>query len=291
MSSAADVSVLTLVRGRRPQLRNLVTGLAESEESPRELVIAAMDDLSPAELPDAPFPLRIVRVPQPGSVLPLAAARNAAAEAARGEVLLFLDVDCVPHPALCTVLAKAARDTGGVVMGEVYYLPEGALDAPWRAADLHARAEHHPRRPTLAEGEVRPAPNYALLWSLCIAMTRDTYARSGGFDVAYPGYGAEDTDFAFALEARGIPFHLVGAYAYHQYHPVYRPPVRLAEDLAANSRYFYAKWGRWPMEGWLAGLAELGIIAWTPEGDTIEYLRPATQQEIDDSLVRDGKGY
>ena len=285
------LSVLTLVKGRRPQLHNLITGLAQSTPLPDELVIAAMDKLTADELPDAPYPIRLVSVPQTGRTLPLAKARNAAAHAASGDTLILLDVDCIPHPEMCAVLAKAVEDTQGVVMGETYYLPDGALDTPWTVYDLHARAEHHPRRPTLAPGEVRREDNYAMLWRLCIALSKATFLKIGGFDEGYTGYGGEDTDFAYRLREAGVPFHLVGAFAYHQYHPVYRPPVKLVEDLAANTRRFRKTWGAWPMGGWLAGLRDMGLIAWEEDGTRLEVLREATPQEIEQAFVADGKGY
>ncbi len=41
-------------------------------------------------------------------------------------------------------------------------------------------------------------------------------------DTGYVGYGGEETDFAWRLEAAGIPMAWVGgAVAYHQHHAVH----------------------------------------------------------------------
>ncbi len=288
------VSVLTIVKGRRRQLRNQLLGLAQSETLPDELVIAAMDALAPNELPEVPFPVRIVSVgsdDRDAHALPLALARNTAGRAATSEVLVFLDVDCIPAADLLSVLAKAARETRGVVMGEVRYLPEGQPVSDFRVGDLFQHGVEHPDRPHVPQGTTVESPAYYLLWTLCIAVQKSVFDEVGGLDEAYVGYGAEDTDFALTLEQRGVPFHLVGATAFHQYHAVYRPPVTLAHDIARNSQRFYEKWGGWPMQGWLGELGALGLIAWQREGERLSFLRDPTETEVAAAYKNDGTGF
>ena len=59
-----------------------------------------------------------------------------------------------------------------------------------------------------APGEVVPAQDYNLFWSLSFALTADTWRRIeaefGGFDEGFSGYGGEDTDFARQLREHGI---------------------------------------------------------------------------------------
>ena len=82
--TSSTVSVLTLVRGRRAHLVNLIAGLNASTRKPDELVIAYMQDAPHADLPPTDFPVRAVFVA--GEAMPLAAARNRAAAAARGVI-------------------------------------------------------------------------------------------------------------------------------------------------------------------------------------------------------------
>ena len=49
-------------------------------------------------LPQTDFPIRQVQVT--GSELPLSRARNTVAAEAKGDCLVFLDVDCIPAPEL-----------------------------------------------------------------------------------------------------------------------------------------------------------------------------------------------
>ena len=192
----------------------------------------------------------------------LAAARNLGARTAieRGaEVLVFLDADCLASDALVPRYVSALKQCpDAVVAGPVTYLAEGQM----RVTD----PDPHPARPNPAPGELVDAENYALFWSLSFALTAETWRRIerefGGFDSAYEGYGGEDTDFARELERHRIPLVWVGgAHAFHQWHPVSSPPWEHIEDIVANANRFHAKWGQFPMEGWLEAFeAEGGVV-------------------------------
>ncbi|MGU3330967.1 glycosyltransferase family 2 protein, partial [Methylobacterium mesophilicum] len=81
-------------------------------------------------LPDPGCSVRHLHVP--GEPMPLAAARNRAAEAAARDLLVFLDVDCIPASGLVGAYAASASGAGGLLLGEVLYLPPEAgpaLDA------------------------------------------------------------------------------------------------------------------------------------------------------------------
>ena len=192
----------------------------------------------------------------------LAAARNLGARTAieRGaEVLVFLDADCLASDALVPRYVSALKQhPDAVVAGPVTYLAEGEM----RVTD----PDPHPARPNPAPGELVDAENYALFWSLSFALTAETWRRIerefGGFDPSYEGYGGEDTDFARELERHRIPLVWVGgAHAYHQWHPVSSPPWEHIEDIVANANRFHAKWGQFPMEGWLEAFeAERGVV-------------------------------
>ncbi len=140
-------SVLTLVRGRADRLRNLMQGLARQTLAPRELVIAWMQSERAPDLPDPGCPIRHLHVP--GEPMPLAAARNRAAEAACAELLVFLDVDCIPSPTLTDAYARAGATTQGLLLGEVLYLPPGAGTGDCKPAVLDRLGRAHPARPAL----------------------------------------------------------------------------------------------------------------------------------------------
>ncbi|QNP94984.1 glycosyltransferase family 2 protein [Corynebacterium wankanglinii] len=192
----------------------------------------------------------------------LAAARNLGAQVAieRGaEVLVFLDADCLASDALVPRYVSAlSQRPDAVVAGPVTYMRQGEM----RVTD----PDPHPARPNPTPGELVDADNYNLFWSLSFALTATTWERIerdfGGFDPGYEGYGGEDTDFARELQRHGIPLVWVGgAHAFHQWHPVSSPPWEHIEDIVANANRFHAKWGSFPMEGWLEAFeAEGGVV-------------------------------
>ncbi len=281
-----EISVLTLVRNRTAHLRNLVRGLRRGEALPGELVVAVMGGEDPApHLPDATFPVRFLSVERAGTDLPLAAARNAAARAARHPGLVFLDVDCIPAAHLVAgYRAALEKEPDALLVGEVRYLPPHAAENDWTESALYAASQPHPARPAPpGDGSApRPVDRYELFWSLSFALRSATFWRLGGFDEdAFLGYGAEDTDFAFAARAGGVPLLSVGgARAFHQHHATYDPPLQHFGALVRNAQRFYEKWGAWPMEGWLAAFAERGLIEWHAEADRLIVRRPPSAGEV-----------
>jgi len=265
-----SVSAVTLAGGRADHLANLVRGLGAQTLPPAELLVAVLQD-RPYDLPDAPFPVR--QIPVPGAPLRLAAARNAAARAATGDALAFLDMDCIPAPSLLADYAAGLRDLDGLLMGEVMYLPGGATAGGIDFASFAAVAQRHSdRRGPPPEG-TEICADYRCFWSLNFAMRRATFLATGGFDERYEGYGGEDTDYGKAVSLAGTPIAwLKGALAYHQYHPHHMPPVHHLDSVVRNAELFEAKWGYRTMGHWLHAFRLMGLIDDAP-GRPIRILR------------------
>ena len=91
-------------------------------------------------------------------------------------------------------------------------------------------------------------------------------ASHGGSD-ADTVYGGEDTDFAQLVAAAGLDLGWVGAArAFHQWHPVSRPPIEHVDDIVRNAAIYRARWGVTPMLGWLEAFEERGLARHTGEG-------------------------
>lgn len=272
-----STSVLTLVRGRDEHLRNLMRGLARQTLPPAELVIAWMQPEAAPGLPDPGCPVRHLHVS--GEPMPLAAARNRAAEAAAAERLIFLDVDCIPGPGL--VAAYAGADSDGLLLGEVLYLPDGAVGADLDFARLDRLGRVHPAKPAIPQVGLRPEPEATQLWGLSFALPAAAYRGIGGMDEGFVGYGGEETDLAVRLAAAGVPTHwLAGARAYHQHHPVHVPPLQHFEPILRNAARFHARHGHWCMEYWLGQFRDAGLIAWEADAPAIRRLRAPRPAEI-----------
>jgi len=261
------ISVCTLAKGRARHLENLVLGLRQSVRPPRELVVAVMQ-AERYHLPEASFPVRqVVLGEQEDGELCLACGRNAAAARATGELLVFLDVDCIPDPHLLDDYASAADRRQGVFMGEVGYLANGATDDGVDFARFEEVAVRHPERPEPPRHQAERSDDATAFWSLNFAMRAKDFAAVGGFDERYAGYGGEDSDFARTLAAKGLPLWWVrGAKAYHQFHPHHIPPVHHLDSVLANAVRSQEKWGEPVMEQWLRAFTLMGLIRRDDDG-------------------------
>lgn len=239
-----------------------------------EAVVCFMDQ--PTEPWPQP-PARVRTIHLDGPDLNLAAARNTAARVARSEVLVFLDVDCLPAPGAVTELAAQCRP-GRVVMADPHYLPPG-----WEPpADPVRAAQPHPRRTDLPRGR---SDQWHMFWSLGFAMRADDFWTVGGFDEAFRGYGGEDTDFAFRCRDASLELWLSRARVLHQAHAVHRPPLQHLSSIVVNAHRFHDRWGTWPMEGWLTEFADRGLVSLGP--DHLDVVRLPTDEELAASLVPD----
>ncbi len=256
---APSLSVLTLARGREVNLRNVVLGLAQQRTLPLEMIIGVMQAEPYRDLPDTPFPIR--QIPVEGDALPLSRARNAVAAEALGDVLAFLDVDCIPDPNLgADYLGMAERGTG-LVMGEVLYLPAGASSPGWTFGDFPPVAVRHSDRQGPPDDGKQACTDYRCFWSLNFAMHRDDWHASGGFDERFTGYGGEDTDFGRSLAEAGMPIWWIrGARVYHQYHPHCMPPIQHVASILRNTEIFASKWGHRTMEHWIHAFRMMGLV-------------------------------
>lgn len=267
-----QTGLVTIASGRHQHLARQYDGVAAAVTPPDMHIIVAMGDPSIAAIPGRQLAARVLEMPAGPRGLPLAAARNAGAAAALdagAQLLIFLDVDCIPGPDLIPhyIAAAAHPEHGGQLLsGPVHYLtpaPPGGYDL----STLSDCSDPHPARPAPAAGAIVSA-DHRLFWSLSFAVTAPVWARVGGFCLDYTGYGGEDTDFAETAHAAGVGLRWVGgATAYHQHHPVSRPPVEHLDDIVRNAAVFHRRWGWWPMRGWLDQFAAQGLVRYDEGGE------------------------
>jgi N-acetylglucosaminyl-diphospho-decaprenol L-rhamnosyltransferase len=265
-------AVLTLAHQRHQHLLHQVDGLSLGTVPPDLHVVVAMGDrdLARRRLPITTdrWDTVVPSLPVSRWGLPLAAARNLAAQVALregAEVLVFLDVDCIPGRRLVQTYAEATtttrRPAPALWCGDVAYLRRPPAGGYPVAGDLEALATRKADRPVLRTGEAMPERRFERFWSLSFAMSAADYRLTGGFCKDYVGYGGEDTDFAQVVRKTGGSLTWVGgATAYHQHHESGTPPVQHLDAILRNAAVFHDRWGWWPMEGWLEEFERRGLV-------------------------------
>jgi GT2 family glycosyltransferase len=267
------VAVITIVSGRHAHLAAQSAALSRSAPKPEHHVVVAMGTEEPA-------PCRIacgaasdvIAVARSPAELPLAHARNTGAQHAldrHAQLLVFLDVDCIPGERLLHRYIQAAHAVEPALLcGPVAYLPPAPPEG-YLPARLSALARPHPARPIPPEDALQPDGDHTLFWTLSFAVTADTWRRIGGFCEEYTGYGAEDTDYGQLARRAGVKLCWVGgAWAFHQHHPTAAPPAQHLHDILRNATLFKRRWGWWPMTGWLDAFAERHLAHHDPVTDT-----------------------
>ncbi|MFL6109714.1 MAG: glycosyltransferase family 2 protein [Marmoricola sp.] len=264
-------AVVTVVHGRHDHLAHQVRSLHLATHRPDLHVVVAIEDPAVRCVPELRSERVVVLdIASDPRGLPLAAARNAGVAFAAGagcDVLICLDVDCLAGPDLVSGYADIVHARPDVVWsGPVTYLKPPGVEGYLLNA-LGSLDSPHPARPAPEPGEHVVGADPDLFWSLSFALSARAWTRTGGFDEAYVGYGAEDTDFARRVHRAGLDLGWVGsARAYHQHHRVDSPPVEHLDDILRNAQLFHHRWGTWPMLGWLTSFEDLGLVRQTSAG-------------------------
>ncbi len=292
-------SIIIIVSGRKTHLLNTLDGIENNTLVPSEVVIVSMNEkleLNPKK--SYSFELKLVDLFLPSHRLPLAQARNTGVENAKEEMLIFLDVDCIPSAnfldKMATCLSKFVDNDfmkTGLVMATPRYL--NFLSEEEKQAGiaedinfLMENSQFHPYRPEIIEPCQRNE-QYELFWSLCFGLSKTRFKEIGGFDENFVGYGGEDTDFSFMAREKGVPFFLSNAIVFHQQHAVSTPPLGHFKDIVTNANAFYKKWNRWAMEAWLEEFVKLDLIEWNEGSNKPITIKNYPSKELLESCLKE----
>ncbi len=188
------VSVVVPARNRPDQTRACVESLLKLDYPAERLEIIVVDDASEPPLANvlAGLPVRLVRL---SDNLGQSSARNLAAAQARGDLLAFVDNDCLAEPQWLRALVPYLDDPAiAIVGGRVVAPPASGTVAAFEAArsplDMGAYA-----------GEVAANSVVAYLPTCNLIVRREVFQAVGGFD-AQMALG-EDVDFIWRVRQAG----------------------------------------------------------------------------------------
>ena len=270
-----EFSIVTIVKGRRKQLANLLDSVKASTILPYDIQVVCMDDPDGVAIPEGLN--GSIHVLKETHELPLAAARNRGITATKTGNVIFIDVDCIVSPTLfATMLMGLEPET--ILAAYPLYLP--IVPDTGNYGDLKSKAVTHPARERIPVGQ---PVDHLQFWSLLFAIQKQTFENIGGFDESFIGYGAEDTDFAMMFHRAGVKQIFVRDYVLHQYHDKYDPPLNHFDSIIENATRYQQKWNVLPMQRWLNAFKDMGLIK-IDQADTITVRQKPTDSQIKNSV-------
>jgi len=256
------ISVIVATYNRADYVRLWLACLLQQDYPHRRQVVIADDGstdqtsevIARAQLaaPDQP----LVHYWQESSGYRRAEVLNKASRLADGDVLVFMDSDCLPAPDLLSVYAAHAAPAS-FYLGGVYALSKAFSERALRdgvgpdASAVLAAAARPENQKDHATGRVQmcywKSSLYAALrvrrpkiWGGNFAINRDVFRQVNGFDENYVGYGQEDSDLRNRLVKggfRAVCLH-TKARAYHLWHETNLAARRQAMGDGNNRPYY-----------------------------------------------------
>jgi GT2 family glycosyltransferase len=255
-----SVSVVVPTKNRPEEIARMLQSLRAQPTLPLEVIVV---DQSQPPYALEPFP-QLVHLHEP-AIRGLTAARNRGADAARGDVILFIDDDVVFETDCVREIARAFAERPDLV-GAQCAIHNPWDDAPLSLYDVSTMIFEHGffnSRPRRRRDETIPR----LIDGLASAYRRELVRRER-FDETLPGYGlAEDWDFTKRAMRHGALTVVPSARVRHLHSPRNRPdPSVYARMRRTNILYLYEKLqaGRHPLNAlckhwWLVGETLRGL--------------------------------
>ena len=210
------LSIIVPVFNRLDRLRTCLETLGRQEFSPPAEVIVVCDG-GPAEMRTAaddwkgPWPIQWIDTPKGGPAL----ARNRAVEAAKGEIILFLNDDVRLEPGFLQIHDRRHRETPGhSVVGNSRWAPEVIV-----SDFMHWVANHDSFYYLIPENG---GADWVYFHTLNASMDRRWFDEGHLFDEDFPYPAYEDTEYAYRLQKAGMKiFFAADAFLYH--HHLFEP--------------------------------------------------------------------
>ncbi len=194
----------------------------------------------------------------------MAAAWNQGAEAAQGDILLFLHSDailsehCIER--LLEVLIHQQAGAVGPYFSHSRYFQKAPRYKSYSTYDeLQQNAE-------LLEVSLEPWKGSLLLESVCLMMKKNVYQQVGGFDEQFYLPGWEDLDYSVRLQKAGLLLYKVSTFVHHGTGSFKENGLSADEAYIQQKKLFLGKWHLEP--GYFSRTRQdmLGLMDWEKQG-------------------------
>ena len=191
LSQTPRVSAIVAARNAAPTLARCLDALLAQATDEVELIVVDDHSTDETRAIASRYPLTLIELPQHAGV---SAARNRGAEAARGEILFFLDADVVLAPGgMRRVFATMSRPEVGALFGSYDADPDD-VSIVSRFKNL---AHHYFHQHSHLEATT--------FWGACGAVRRKCFFAAGGFDEKrFKLPSIEDVELGYRLNGGGV---------------------------------------------------------------------------------------
>ena len=252
---APKVSVIVPTRDRADLLEACAEGVLSRTDWPDlELLVVDNDSVEPATKAlfarlTADPRVRILPAPGPFNY---SAINNAAVEAARGELLVFLnnDVEVRDSGWLRALAAQALRPEVGAA-GAMLRFPDGRVQHAGVALGIGAAGVAGalgvgagPQDPG-PSNRLRTARGVSAVTAACLAVRREVFAAAGGFDAEHLPVAFNDVDLCLKIRALGLQVIWTP-----QADLIHRESASRGSDLEARHAERFAREAAWMRMRW-----------------------------------------
>jgi mycofactocin system glycosyltransferase len=194
LSDYPRVSVIIPVRNRPEEIRGCLDSLGEIDYPPERMEIIVVDDASTDHTPDvvSKYPVTLIPLKRHKQA---SYCRNLGAKQARGEILAFIDSDCLADRLWLKELVPAFRDDSVMAVGGLIdsYFEQKGLD---RYEKVKSSLKVAPWFKRSREGK-----HFFYVPSCNLLVRKDTFLKLGGFTENL--HVGEDVDLCWRLQDRG----------------------------------------------------------------------------------------
>jgi glycosyltransferase involved in cell wall biosynthesis len=226
------LSVVVPTYNRAPILARCLDALAAQDPAPDEVVVVddgSIDD-TPAVVESHDW-VKAVRQENAGR----AAAKNAGVDAARGDVVLFLDDDVIATPGLIHLHAEHHRvraDLHEALLGHVTWAPEVEVTRHMHWLEHGGPLFHYD------EIDDRENVSWKMLYTANVSLKREFLEP---FDTALPIF--EDSELAYRLSKRGLKLRYdPEALGWHLREETPERTEKRMREVGAAAARLHAKW-------------------------------------------------